>query len=301
VQGLKNITIADLKAFYTEHFTQANLVLGLGGGYPDAYLPALQQTLAGLPAGKPAAGPPAAPAPPKGRVVAILEKETASVGIHFGYPLAIRRGDPDFYALMVANSFLGEHRTMHGRLMNELRPGTNNPPPNVPRRQQYFSVWIRPVAPAHAQFALRTAIDEVDRLVARGMTPDEFTLTRDFLISYSKLWARSLRDRLGIALDSRFYAMPYFIDEVEQRLQKLTVEDVNRAIREHLQTANMHVVMVGANAAELKRTIEADRPSPMKYENPVPESVTQADARIQGLQVRPATVTIIPVGTLFEK
>jgi zinc protease len=73
------------------------------------------------------------------------------------------RADEDFYPLMVANSYFGEHRTFNGVLMNELRGlrglnygtysyienfiqdgGSTLMLPNVPRRQQYFSVWIRP-------------------------------------------------------------------------------------------------------------------------------------------------------------
>ena len=88
---------------------------------------------------------------------------------------------------MVAGSFLGEHRTMNGRLMQQLRekrglnygdyayieywanpPFTSNPTPNVPRREQYFSVWIRPVVPVDAQFALRDALYEVQRLRDQG-------------------------------------------------------------------------------------------------------------------------------------
>src|SRR5947207_4166048 len=103
---------------------------------------------------------------------------------------------------MVANSFLGEHRTFHGRLMNELRgarglnygdysyieywdrpPFTTTPNPEVPRREQYFSVWIRPVVPADAQFALRAGLYELQRLRDQGMTQDEFNITREFLIN----------------------------------------------------------------------------------------------------------------------
>jgi len=43
--------------------------------------------------------------------------------VHFGFPLTIDRSHDDFYPLMVANSFLGEHRTLHGRLMQQLRGG----------------------------------------------------------------------------------------------------------------------------------------------------------------------------------
>jgi zinc protease len=179
-------------------------------------------------------------------------------------------------------------------------PGTSNPAPNVPRRQQYFSVWVRPVVPKHAPFALRNAIWEVDRLIERGMTPSEFTLTRDFLVSYSKLWARSLSDRLGFHMDSRFYGMPYFIDEIERRLGTLTLEEVNVAIRKYLQTRNLQVVAVTGSAATLKKTLEADAPSPIAYENPVPAEVTKADLTIQAIPIDPAAVTIVPVGNVFE-
>ena len=82
---------------------------------------------------------------------------------------------------------IGEHRTFHGRLMQQLRglrglnygdysyiefwqspPQTSQPTPNSVRRQQYFSVWIRPVTPQTARFALRAALSEVERLRQNG-------------------------------------------------------------------------------------------------------------------------------------
>ena len=88
------------------------------------------------------------------------------------------------------------------------------------------------MVPANAVFALRAGIFEVNRLIEKGLTEDEFDLTRDFLVSYSKLWARSLSDRLAFHMDSRYYGMPYFIDEIERRLAKLTAEEVNRAVKD---------------------------------------------------------------------
>ncbi|HEX6863621.1 MAG TPA: pitrilysin family protein, partial [Thermoanaerobaculia bacterium] len=160
VEGLKNITLDDVKKFYRDNYTQANLMLGVAGGYPKGYVEKLQKDLAALPKGQ-GGRTPLPPAPTvKGRNFVIVEKETASVGLHFGFPLPVTRADADYFPLMVANSFLGEHRTMHGRLMQQLRlerglnygdyayieyyavpPFTSNPTPNVPRRQQYFSVW----------------------------------------------------------------------------------------------------------------------------------------------------------------
>ena len=124
VEGLKSITIDDVKKFYQDNYTQANLMLGVAGGYPKGYVEKLQQDLSALPKGvSGGAGRTQLPAAPavKGRNFLLVEKETASVGLHFGFPLPVTRADADYFPLMVAGSFLGEHRTFHGRLMQQLR------------------------------------------------------------------------------------------------------------------------------------------------------------------------------------
>ena len=320
VEGLKSITLDDVKKFYRDNYTQANLMLGVAGGYPKDYVEKLQKDLAALPKGTPGRTTlPAAPAV-KGRSFVLVEKETASVGLHFGFPLAVTRADADYFPLMVANSFLGEHRTFHGRLMQQLRgerglnygdysyieyyavpPFTSNPTPNVPRRQQYFSVWIRPVVPADAQFALRAGLYEVQRLRDRGLTQAEFDLTRDFLLNYTKLWAQSLPDRLGFHMDSEFYGTPYFLDEVDKRLRAMKVEEVNAAIKKHLSLDNFAAVLVTDNAAQVKEMLQKDAPSPKTYNSPVAADVTEADKTIQAIPVKPTAVEIVPVAKLYEK
>lgn len=320
VEGLKSITLDDVKRFYQEHYTQASLVLGVAGGYPSDYVARLTQDLSALPAGQKGRAP-LPPAPKvQGHNFTLVEKQTGSVGINFGYPLPITRADADYYPLMVANSFLGEHRTYNGRLMNELRgqrglnygdysyieylqspPAVNTPPPNAPRREQYFSVWIRPVVPADAQFALRAGLYEVQRLREKGMTEAEFNLTRDFLLNYSKLFAQSPWDRLGYAMDSKFYGMPYYIDEIQTRLPKLTVADVNAAIKKYLSTDNYDAVLVTANAQQLKETLQKDEPSPKTYNSQVDPKVTEADKVIVPLKVQPTKIDVVPVAEVFQK
>ncbi len=320
VEGLQSITLDDVKRFYQEHYTQGNLMLGVAGGYPGDYLARLEKDLAALPKGQKGRTP-VPPAPKvEGRNFTLIDKQTGSVGIHFGYPLPITRADADYYPLMVANSFLGEHRTFHGRLMNSLRgdrglnygdysyieywdnpPFTTSPSPHVPRRAQYFSVWIRPVVPTDAQFALRAGLYEVQRLREKGMTQEEFNLTREFLINYSKLWAQSLGERLGFHMDSRYYGMPYYVDEIETRLKKLTVDDVNAAIRKYLSTDNYEAVLVTANAQQLKDTLQKDDPSPKEYNSTAAPAILEADKTIQSLKVQPTRIDIAPVAEVFQK
>jgi zinc protease len=320
VDGLKNITLDDVKAFYKQHYTQANLMLGVAGGYPQGYVAKLQQELGRLPQGeKGSRNLPPAPTV-TGHNFTLVEKQTGSVGINFGFPLPVNRADADYYPLMVADSFLGEHRTMNGRLMQQLRekrglnygdyayieywanpPFTSNPTPNVPRREQYFSVWIRPVVPVDAQFALRDALYEVQRLRDQGMTKEEFELSRDFVVNYSKLWAQSLSRRLGFMMDSRFYGMPYYIDEIDKRLKTMTVDQVNAAIKKYFQTDNYQAVFVTANAQKLKETLEKDDPSPKTYNATPGADVIEADKTIQALKVKPGSIRILPVDQVFQK
>ncbi|HXO19392.1 MAG TPA: pitrilysin family protein [Thermoanaerobaculia bacterium] len=323
VEGLKSITLDDVKSFYRAHYTRANLMLGVAGGYPAGYVERLEKDLAALPAGQ-AGGAAHAEIPPvpavQGRSFTLIDKKTASVGIHFGYPLPINRSHPDYYPLMVANSFLGQHRTSHGRLMQQLRekrglnygdysyieywrnpPGTMRPGPGVPRHEQFFSVWIRPVVPNTAHFALRAALYEVERLRDQGMTPAEFELTRDFLLNYSKLWAQTLSSRLGWQMDSRFYGMPYYIDEIDRELRKLSVDDVNRAAKKYLETASYDAVVVTDHAADFKAALEKDEPSPMTYNSKPGEDVLAADKTIEALKVKPTAIEIVPIDQVFQK
>ena len=120
----------------------------------------------------------------------IVEKEARANAISIGRPLAITRKDPDFYPLTVARSYLGEHRTFNGVLMNHLREmrglnygdyayvenfiqdgWTTFPLPNIPRRQQHFEIWLRPVPPHNSLFALRAALYETDKLIRDGIPP----------------------------------------------------------------------------------------------------------------------------------
>jgi len=320
VEGLKSITLDDVKKFYRERYTQASLMLGVAGGYPKGFPEELARAFAALPAGK--EGRMDLPPVPKieGRHVTLVEKETGSVGITLGHGLPINRAHPDYYPLMVANSYLGEHRTMYGRLMNQLRiarglnygdysyveywyapPRTNYPTAGVPRRQQYFSIWIRPVEPADAQFALRAALFELRRVHDQGMTKEEVDTARNLLINYSKLWAQSPADRLGYLMDSKFYGMPSYIEEIEAHLKKLTVEEVNAAIKKYLDPDNWDAVVVTANAQKLADTLRGDTPSPKTYKNPASEKVLTEDKSIQALPVKPTAIEVVPIEEVFQK
>ncbi len=58
---------------------------------------------------------------PSGIDVDIVEKETRSTAISFGFPIDVTRTSPDFAALSVARSWLGEHRSSSSHLYQRIR------------------------------------------------------------------------------------------------------------------------------------------------------------------------------------
>src|SRR5437867_9314984 len=165
VQGLQSITLADVEAFYARNFTRDTVEIGLAGGYPTELVARASRDFASkLGAGKPERRPLPAPRNIEGVEVIAVGKPCRATEISAGFPADVNRGDADWFPLLVANSFLGEHRTFNGVLMNELRGrrglnygdysyvenfiqegGTTFPVTNIPRRQQYFSLWLRPI------------------------------------------------------------------------------------------------------------------------------------------------------------
>jgi zinc protease len=277
--------------------------------------------LARLPAGRPADVPPPRPQPIQGRKVVIVEKEAPATAISLGFPIPVRRGSRDWYALAIANSWLGEHRSSSSHLYQVLREarGLNYgdysyiehfpdggylqvPPQNVARRQQIFEIWIRPVPHEARLFALRGALRELKLLVDRGMAREDFQLTRKFLKNYVLHYAPTTMERLGYALDDRFYGMEAsHLEEFRRMMDEITLEEVNAAIRQYLQYDNLLIAIVTPDAEGLKKSLVRDAPSPYEYPTPKPKAVLEEDRQISTfpLQVEPEGVTIVPVETLF--
>jgi len=317
---VEKMTAADLQAFYKKHYTQANLTIGLAGGYPADFLARVKRDFAALPEGPADSHDFAPPQAIDHNRVTLIQKDTRSVAWSLGFPIDVKRGDPDYVALLVMQSWLGQHRSdcrLYDR-MRELR-GLNygdyayieyfpygmysfEPQPNIARQQQIFQIWIRPLEPPTGTFGLRLALFELDRMVKNGLTPEEFERTRSFLSKYVNVLTKTKSAELGYAIDSAYYGIPNYNEYVKTGLAKLTVEDVNRAIRKHLRADNLQIVGVAKDTDALKAELTGEAATPMHYNSPKPQDVLDEDKIVEKfpLHLRPQDVTVVAVGTVFE-
>lgn len=322
VRSLSAITVNDARMFYKTHYTRDNLLIGLGGGFNDEFAARVKADFDALQRGASAQVPPPRPRPIEGLTVRIIEKDVQSTAISFGFPIDVRRGDRDFYALAVAASWLGEHRSSFSHLYQVIREarGLNYgdyayiehfphghaasfPPPNVPRRQQLFQVWIRPVPNEARVFAFRAALRELRGLIENGISEGDFELTRKFLKGYILHYAPTTSSKLGYALDDRFYGVEDGHWTVfAKMLDELTVEDVNAALKKHLTFEDVKAVFITPDAEGLKSALVANAPSPITYASEKPAAVLEEDKQISTypLVVKPENVMIEEIGAVFE-
>jgi zinc protease len=167
-----------------------------------------------------------------------------------------------------------------------------------------FEIWIRPVPNETRQFAARAAVRELKSLVDNGLTEEQFDLTRKFLRNYVLHYAPTTSERLGYALDDRFYGVSgSHLDLFRRRMNEVKRAEVNGAVKKYLQYDNLHIVFVTPDAAGLKQALVADASSPITYTSPKSDAVLAEDREISKfpLNIQPDAVKTIPVGELFAK
>lgn len=324
VQGLQSITLDDVREFYRTHYTRDNVVVALGGGFDGVLAARLEASVTGLPSGAAEESDTLEVEPINGTSVVLVSKPDADTSISFGFPIDVRRGERDFYALWIANSWLGEHRNSTSHLYQVIRGarGMNYgdysyieafpsggrrsmPPVNVARNHQLFEVWIRTLPDEHAHFAFRAALRELASLVDNGMTDQQFEITRAFLKKYVMHFAETTRARLGYAVDDVFYGidgeghLARFVEMMDQ----LTVEDVNAAIKKHLRYHDLKIAMVTGDAEGLSAALASDIPSPMSYASEKSAEILAEDKEIAvfPLGIDPEAIRIVAVEDMFER
>jgi zinc protease len=298
-------------------------VIGIGGGFDAGLLARVKAVVNELPAGMPVQAGLSSPRPRQGISVTIVEKDAPATAISMGFPMDLLRGTREWYALAIANSWLGEHRNSSSHLYQVIReqrglnygdysyienyPGggrRSKPPQNVSRRKQIFEIWIRPVPTETGHFALRAALREFHALVDSGMSQSDFDLTRKFLRKYVLHYAPTVMERLGYALDDRFYGIEgSHLENFRKMMETLTLAEVNAAIKKHWSSGEMHIAIVTKNAAAMKEALVKDSPSPITYATPKPASVLKEDRSIivYPMRVAAENVRILPVVGMFEK
>lgn len=330
VSSVKALTLDDVREFYSSYYVRNNVVVGVGGNYPDGFVDRVRGDFNTLPEGEVVPVPKPEPKVPAGIQVLIVEKPVDATPISIGFPTSLVRGDADFFAMMAMNSWFGEHRNSFSRLYQVIRESrgmnygdysyieafplgytTQRPPINVARRSHLFEIWIRPVsltAPGNLHdrtlFATRAALRELKRLVDDGMTEETLAATQQFLHNFTVNYASTISRRLAYAVDDAFYTIADggFLASIRPGLAGLSLSQVNQAIKQHLRYENMYIVFITQDAEGFKRKLLSGAPTPITYAGAKPPELLAEDEEIARfpIPVKEENVRIIGINDVFE-
>jgi len=322
LSDLAALTIEDVKTFYSVQLTQAKLNLGITGAMPSELKAQLMSDLTALPVGEEQRLTIDKAPILNGHHATIIEKSAKSTAVSFGFPIDTIRSDKDWAALWLVRSYFGEHRSSNSYLYKQIRQarGMNygdysyieyfprgmfktKPDANLGRSSQIFQVWLRPLRSNNdAHFATRAALFELDKLIENGMSEKDFQATRNYLTNYAPQLVASQDQQLGYALDSEFYQTKEFVQYVRGQFAKLSLADVNRVIKENLQTDDIHYVFISGDGKDMKKRLLSEQVSPLKYNSEKPAELLATDKVIESykLTLPSKNVELIAIDKVFE-
>ncbi len=331
VRSVRSITLDDVRAFYDRFYVRNNIVVGVGGGFPAGFAARVRADFDMRPEGEVAPAPPPVPVKPDRVKILIVEKETDATPISMGFPTDLVRGGPDFYAMKLANAWLGDHRNSFSHLYQVIREtrgmnygdysyiepypngsATQDRPVNFSRRSNLFEIWIRPIsmtAPGNLHqrtlFATRAAWRELDKLVASGLPEDQIERTRRYLHDFTLNYGSTVSRRLSYAVDDAFYGLgpgAGYLESIRPALAALDKTTVDAALEKHLGYSGMYVVFITSDAEAMKELLLSGRPTPITYAGEQPPEVLQEDVEIAAypIEVAPEDIRIMDISEVFE-
>lgn len=246
-ESIEAIQRDDLEAFYRDHYRASGAVVTIVGDIGRAEAESLAQRLtSGLPVGlapttaetlrSPAAGEQRLPHP------------AAQAHVLIGMP-ALRRGDPDFFALQVGNYTLGGGGFV-SRLVREVRE----------KRGFAYSVYSQFVPMAQpgpfliglqtrkeqAGEALSVVREVLAAFLAEGPSEAELQAARQNLAGSFPLRLDSNRKILDNVAAIAFYGLPLdYLDRYVENIERVTAADVRAAFARHVRLDDLVTVVVG--------------------------------------------------------
>ncbi|WP_238944219.1 M16 family metallopeptidase [Allofranklinella schreckenbergeri] len=252
-QTLARISVGDMQRFYAAHVQPCRAKVSIVGQIerePASQLVA--QLLSGLPQEACVALPELpAVAPLTGPSEQRLPFAAQQAQVLIGQP-GIRRSDPDFLPLLVANHILGGSG-FGSRLMEQVREKrgltygvySSFSPGN---HEGAFSIHLQTRAD-QAQAAADLVLQVVAEFVAQGPTDKELQDAKANLIGGFALRLDSNAKLLGNVANIAWNNLPLdYLDTWTHNVQALTGQDIHRAVQRVLRPDALATVIVGGSA-----------------------------------------------------
>lgn len=259
-ESIQNVNLEDIRHYYETYFKPNIAYLAIVGDIQkDEAKQLVNQYFNEWEEGEVPKNSYEMPTPPRENRVALLDRPNAVQSVlNLGYPLDMHVTNEDFLATRVLNFILGEG--FNSRLNANLRETKGY---TYGARSTIGS--DRLVARFSANTSVRTEVTdsavheiiyEIRNLAEKGISEEELITAKANL---SGRFGRSLENPSTIAsfaINIARYNLPQdFYSSYLQRMEALSVEDINRVAEKYLKPDNMYITVVG-NGSEFKEKLK---------------------------------------------
>lgn len=252
-KSVPSIGSSDVKTAFQRSFVRDNLVFAFSGDLDAAGASQIAQRIAAaLPSGAaPTDDTPEPVAVPGRRLVIVDKPDRTQTQILIGC-LGSHTRDDDHVALLVGNTIFGG--TFTARMTQEVRSKRGwsyGAYSNLPfdRRRQSFSMWTFPKAD-DAGPCLKLELDMLHELREKGVTKQELSWAKRYLIRSHCFAIDTAAKRVGLALDQALYDLPEdYYSRYLERVQAVTLEQANAALQNRLSDRDLLITVVGTESA----------------------------------------------------
>jgi zinc protease len=258
MESVRRLTSAGLQAFHSRYYRPGNSILAAVGDIsPDkAFVLAEKYFGNWEPENASNAAPTTAPSAVT-RIVAIDKPDAVQTEIRVG-DAGIPRASGDYYALTVANQILGGPAA--NRLFSALRTrrGLTYGASSELNCYQSAGSWeAKTFTRTPETFkTLKVILDQRHELYDHSITENELTTAQSYLIGHLALEFESSDSVAEKVLNLMVHGLPLdYWNTFPDKIRALTVQDVQAAIRRHLDPEHPIVVLVG-NVGEFKKDLK---------------------------------------------
>jgi zinc protease len=251
-ESVSSITVEDVRGFYERFYGGRTLILSVAGGVRAAEaVGVLREAFEGFGGPESAEVEVTDPEQAEGaRREFVLVRDKANVDVLLGTAAPLRRGAPDYYAAVLANRALGES-TLSSRLGLRVRDAegltygiaSRFRAPSLAAGPWYIAVSVNP---SNVERAIESALGVVREYVEHGIRPEELEDEKSSAVGSFKV---SLSTNAGLAAalwNAEFYRLgPDYVERYPELIRRVTVEEVNAAVRKYFRPERLTVVVAG--------------------------------------------------------
>ncbi|MDB6094557.1 MAG: peptidase domain protein [Verrucomicrobia bacterium] len=248
--ALASAKLEDVKAFHAKYYGPAHFTLVLVGDVDAAVIQReIGTAFAGWTGGQDFIHPAKSTGTDAGREHTVFMADKTSVSVMIGQSSGLRYGDPDYVALRAASSILGSDFT--SRLVAKVRD-TEGLTYGIYSTLDHddFNDGDWKISATFAPNLLNQGIASTQRELKawydQGVSDRELAQRKTNLIGHYKV-ALATTDGMAASLLGTINrgVGPEWIDQYPAKVDALTLQEVNSAIKKHLDPAKMFIIQAG--------------------------------------------------------